>query len=463
MPWLLVLLVAYSLGLVALGAWIGRSVRKSEDFFVGGRSLGPALIFGTFMAANVGAASTVNATGLAYNHGLAAWWWNGSAGIGTLVLAFVVGPRIWHMATERGYLTIGDYLQDRFGRTVRLVITAVIWFGTLSIFAAQVIGAAAVLQAAGGVSRTTGALLAAGAMTAYFAFGGLLSAVWVNRVQLLVIVAGFALAVAYTLGAAGGADVVAGAVPGSSFLMGTTTAAGFPLLFLLAPNFFLSPGLVQRAFAAKSVDALRTGVAWCGLALLVFACAPVALGMAARVLHPELLGAPTQVILPTLLAQSVPVLVGALALAAVFSAEISSGDAVIYMLSTTGARDLYKGVFRPDASDAQVVRAARVIAVLGGLGGFGLAFYHDSLASALGAFYSVIGVTLLAPVMGGLFVPRGGSTAALGSLVVGLSLLYFGADVIALVAPGTWLTTPVVSIVGSVAAFIVIAVAFPRR
>jgi SSS family solute:Na+ symporter len=455
---LLILLLVYSVALVATGAWIGRSVRKSEDFFVGGRSLGAGALFATFMAANIGAASTVNATGLAYHHGLAAWWWNGAAGIGTLVLAFWVGPRIWTLATARGYLTVGDFLDDHFGRTVRLVATSVIWFGSLSIFAAQIIGASAVLQIAGGVSKTTGALIAVGVMTAYFALGGLLSSAWVNRVQLIVILAGFAMAVAFTIGRAGGVDVVSAAVPGTTFFTGISPAAGWPLLFLVAPNFFLSPGLVQRAFAARSVSALRTGVGWCAVALLVFAFAPVALGMSARLLLPDMSAEPLQMILPTLLAEAVPTLVGALALAAVFSAEISSADAVLYMLSTSGARDIYRGVFKPNATDAELLRAARVTAVLGGVGGFVLVFYYDSIYAALGAFYSVVGVTLLAPVLGGLFLPRGGRPAALTSIIVGIAVLYGSPGYL---PASAWLTSSLACLTASAAAYL--AVAASRR
>ena len=38
---------------------------------------------------------------------------------------------------------------------------------------------------------------------------------------------------------------------------------------------------------------------------------------------------------------ALPPAVGALALAAVFSAEISTADAVLFMLATSGSRDLY--------------------------------------------------------------------------------------------------------------------------
>ena len=81
-------IAAWCLAQAVLGIWVSRRVRGSGDFFVAGRNLSSSAIFATFLAANIGAGSTVAATGYAYEHGLAAWWWNGSAGLGTLVLAF---------------------------------------------------------------------------------------------------------------------------------------------------------------------------------------------------------------------------------------------------------------------------------------------------------------------------------------------------------------------------------------
>ncbi|KPK03356.1 MAG: sodium:solute symporter, partial [Gemmatimonas sp. SG8_28] len=96
----LVLLVGYSLALVLLGVWIGRRVESSGAFFVARRRLGPILLFATVLAANIGAGSTVGAAGLGYRHGLSGWWWVGSAAIGTALLAFWVGPRMWRIARE---------------------------------------------------------------------------------------------------------------------------------------------------------------------------------------------------------------------------------------------------------------------------------------------------------------------------------------------------------------------------
>ena len=109
----LALLIVYSAVIVGLGLWTARLVRGSGDFFVAGRRLGPGLIFTSMIAANIGAGSTVGAAGLAYRDGLSAWWWVGSAGLGSLVFAFTVAPRLWRIATERNFYTTGDYLEFR--------------------------------------------------------------------------------------------------------------------------------------------------------------------------------------------------------------------------------------------------------------------------------------------------------------------------------------------------------------
>ena len=86
MDFRIVLLVAYSALQIWLGLWIGRRVRGTKDFFVAGRQLGPGLLFATMLAANIGAGSTVKTASLGYRDGLSAWWWVGSAGLGSIVL-----------------------------------------------------------------------------------------------------------------------------------------------------------------------------------------------------------------------------------------------------------------------------------------------------------------------------------------------------------------------------------------
>ena len=450
---LLTLLVLYSIGLVALGLWISRRVRDSAGFFVSGRSLGAALVFATFLAPNIGAGSTVGATQLGYTYGLGAWWWNGSAGIGSLVLAFWVGPRIWREARRLNLFTVGDFLEARFGRAVRGVAAVVIWLGTLTILCAQLDGVATVLAIAGGLPHWAGCLAGAAVMTAYFTAGGLASAARVNGIQLVVKLAGFLLALPLALRAAGGwAHVAAVSAPPTLAFWSSSPAAGWPLLFLLGPAFFLSPGLLQKAYGAHDERALRRGIALNGVALMVFACVPVGLGMAARVLHPHL--ANPDLALATVLTD-VPFAIGGLALAAVFSAELSAADAVLFMLSTSGARDLYQGFLRPQASDREVLDAARLAALVGGGLGYALTFVLPYVADALRIFYGILTVTLFVPILTGLFLPRGGRHAVLASMVTGVVVLV--AVHIATAGHGVaWMSPAFIGLAASSAAYLLV-------
>src|SRR5512142_2932178 len=110
----LVILLAYSAFMMGLGLVIGRRVRGSSDFFVAGRRLGPGLIFSTMLAANIGAGSTVGATALGYTNGVSAAWWVGSAALGSVVLAFWIGPAMRRQAETHELRTVGDYLEHRY-------------------------------------------------------------------------------------------------------------------------------------------------------------------------------------------------------------------------------------------------------------------------------------------------------------------------------------------------------------
>ena len=134
MPYLIVIVI-YSAAQIALGVWVARRMQGSRDFFVAGRNLGAGLLFATFLAANIGSGSTIGATGLGYRDGMAAIWWVASAGLGSLVLAFWVGPRIRRLAAEHDLRTVGDYLEWRYDRRVRATIAIILWVGTICILA----------------------------------------------------------------------------------------------------------------------------------------------------------------------------------------------------------------------------------------------------------------------------------------------------------------------------------------
>lgn len=418
----LLLLIVYSILLIAIGLWIARLVKGAGDFFVAGRKLSAPLIFSTVLAANIGAGTTVNTAALAFGDGVSAWWWVGSAAFGSLVLAFVVGPRLWELAERHGFYTMGDFLEWRYGRETRGLVATLIWLGTLSMLAGQLIAGAAVLEVVAGIPKWAGALIGGVVMTSYFVAGGLLSSAWVNMVQLVVLFLGFLAAVPLIVSGAGGFDAIsttAAATPGfGDILYSRGPGSGWALLFLLVPAFIISPGLVQKAYGAKDARAVRLGIGAQAVVLMLFALMPVAIGMAARAAHPDLL-VPDQV-LPFMLVTYLPPLLGALALAAVFSAEVSTCDAILFMLATSLSKDLYKRFIRPNATDRQVLTVARGAAAVGGALGVVLAILLPTVVAALTIFYSLLAVALFVPLMGGLFTPRALSREALAAILTGV-------------------------------------------
>lgn len=447
---MLPILAAYCLALLLVGAFASRSVRRSEDFFVAGRSLPSTLIFSTFLAANLGAGSTVGAAEFGYTSGLPAWWWVGSAGIGSVALAFLVGPRLHRLAKARGLYTVGDYLELRYGRATRLTVAVILLVGAPAILAGQIIAAGLVLQAAVGLPKSFGTAIAGTLATAYFAMGGLRSASWVNSLQVAVKAVGFLVAVPWMIAASGGwTEVAAAAADDSALSLG---GAGFgdtaQLVLLLAPAFVVSPGLVQKLFGARDEHAVRVGVGLQAAALLAYAVLPVLLGMAARVHFPELADAGSALV--RLFTEVAPMWLGALMLAAILSAEVSSADAVLFMIATSLSRDVLEPLSRGKLSDRARLALARRSALVAGALSILLANWFQSILSALSFFYSLLTLTLFVPLVAGLFWKRPGQSVALAAIASSL-----GAAGLAVLVGGTaegWLPpVPVGILAGAIA------------
>ena len=415
-------LLAYAAAQLALGAWIARRVRTSSDFFVAGRSLGPGLLFSTMLAANIGAGSTIGATGLGYRDGIAAIWWILSAGIGSLVLAFWIGPAIRRVAAQHDLRTVGDYLELRYGVVVRTTIAALLWVGSIFILAGQLIAVSWILDVAAGIPKTFGCIFAGVLVTVYFTAGGLLSSAYVNVVQLVVKMLGFAIAIPFALHASGGWGAVRALQPTPDYWNPWHGgASGLVYLAMLGPAFVVAPGLLQKIYGARDDRTVRIGVGLTAVALMVYACVPALLGMMARIQFPNL--AQPELALPTLFMQGVPAFVGAFGLAAVFSAELSAADAVLFSLTTSLAEDLYKRFLNPLAGDQQLLRVTRITAIAGGVLGVSVALVAAGVVSTLSIFYTIMGVSLFVPIIAGLYSGHAKSIDALAAIIAGIGIV----------------------------------------
>jgi solute:Na+ symporter, SSS family len=415
------ILAGYAILMIIIGALVSRRVRETSEFFVAGRNLTSGLLFSTLLAANIGAGSTVGATGLGYRIGLSAWWWVGSAGIGSLILAFIIGPKVWRVAREHELLTVGDYLEFRYNRSVKGLFAILLWLGSLIILAAQLMAVAWILNVTAGLAKPAGCLIATLVITTYFALGGLHSAARVNVIQLTVKMAGFILVLFYLLASFqgwGSSD------RGEEYfsILGVGADGALRYVAILAPSFIISPGLLQKVFGARDERAVWRGVGLNALGLLLFAIIPAILGVMTRASFPDLIN--TELALPVLLTEMLPFWLGALLLAAIFSAELSAADAVLFMLSTSLSKDFYQSFIDPKVENRKLMLIARITAIICGLIGGLLAILLETVISALEIFYTLLTAALFLPLIAGLYTKRVNAGAALGTMVASVAITF---------------------------------------
>ena len=427
----LVVIVGYALFLILLGYGIGKHVKGASDFFVGGRSFSWKLLFTTLIAANIGAGSTVGVTGLAYRHGVSSWWWIGCSGLGSLILAYVVGPAVWRVAKRYNLFTMGDYLDHRYSHAFRGVTSTMIAIGTLALFSGQLLGIAWILNVVAGMPKLYGIMMAAIVVTLYFSSGGLKSAAVVNIIELAVILVGFIVAAPYALNYVGGwngletkiaANLGNTAKTASYFSwngMGNSTILGYFLM--LTPAFCISPGLIGKVYSAKDEPAIRKGTLLNGIVQLFFAFFPMLIGMCAFAAFPDLSN--QELALPKAMKEMMPFGISALALSAIFAAEASTCDTVLYMLATSLSKDLYQTFIKPDATDAELLSMTRKITAVCGALGIIIAYYLASIISAMAIFYSLMTVSLAAPFLFGLFTKKASTKGAFLSAVLGVAVV----------------------------------------
>ena len=201
---------------------------------------------------------------------------------------------------------------------------------------------------------------------------------------------------------AGGWDSIAADPSRLDLFAGGSPQSGWRLLFFLGPAFVVSPGLIQKAFGARDERAVTTGIALNGVGLMAFAALPTIIGMSARALHPDI----SQDLAFATMASSADAGVRRARARGGVLGRGSAADAVLFMLATSGSRDLYRRLPSGRRPTATCFARRAWSAIAGALLGLGLAMMHRSVIDALRTFYAVMVVTLFVPVLGGLYAPR---------------------------------------------------------
>jgi solute:Na+ symporter, SSS family len=446
------ILIVYFGFVLGIGWFLRRYIKSSEDFFLSGRSI-PTWIAGlAFLSANLGAQEVIGmgASGAKYGMMTSHFYWVGAIPamvfVGIFMMPFYYGSRA---------RSVPEYLKLRFDEKTRGFNAMT--FAVMTVFSSGIsmYALAKLLELVLGWNFHTSVVLSAIIVLAYIFLGGLTSAIYNEVLQFFLIVLGFLPLVLLGLKDLGGwsglkeklipVATSAGYAPGawsdswrhlgsaSSNPMGVewfgmVMGLGFVLSFGYWCTDFL---VIQRAMAAKSMNAARRTPLIAAIPKMLFPALVIVPGMIAIALHNSRggllpVGADGTInynlAVPTLLAHYLPTGLLGLGLTALMASFMSGMAGNVTAFNTVWTYDIYQSYIKPGQSDKHYLRMGHFATVFGILLSVAAAYAttrFNNIMDMLQLVFAFVNAPLFATFLLGMFWRRSTGHGAFWGLLIG--------------------------------------------
>ena len=436
------ILAGYFLFVVAVGWFVRRRVRTSEDFLTGHRSVPLWITSLAFIAANLGAQEVMGmcASGAKYGLMTVHFYWIGAIPammfVGVFMMPFYYGSRA---------RSVPEYLKLRFDEKTRTLNAAS--FAVMTVFSSGIslYALGKLFQLLLGWTFEQSVLLSAAVVLIYTSLGGLTSAIYNEVLQFFLIVIGFSPLAVMAVNRAGGWEGMSARLPpvmthawkytGSSAAnpmgveaFGLITGLGFVLSFGYWCTDFL---VVQRAMAANSMSAARRTPLVAAFPKMVMPFIVILPGIAAIALTQMNVGYTLPVkgsafdydqALTTLMIHFYPSGLIGLGLTALMASFMSGMAGNVTAFNTVFTYDLYQSYIRRGATDDHYLRVARWTTVGGvalSIGAAYLAQRYNNIMDVLQLVFSFVNAPLFATFLLGMFWKRTTGHGAFAGLLSG--------------------------------------------
>lgn len=353
---------------VGLSVWKSRRAANhtedSSDFFLAGRGLTWPLIGISIVAANISTEQMVGMAGQAAGStGLAVSCWQLLGSVFIVIISMTLLPKF----LRAGIYTMPEYLEYRYNTLARGIMAAL----TVVIYAVVMLPAVlysggVTLRAITGMDLVTSVWLIGLIGAGYSTIGGLKAIAWADLVQGLALLAGGMLIFFLGLNAIGGWDAFASfneaklhmVMPSDNKDLPWTGVAGgmwIVMIYYCGLNQFI----VQRNLAAKSLKHGQLGMIFAGGLWLLVPFAMVMPGLMAQQLYGERLAGKTDAAFPTMVTQLIQPGIRGFIYAAIAGAVTSTLASLLNSASTISTMDVYRRMFRRDASQTRLVWLGR--------------------------------------------------------------------------------------------------------
>ncbi len=429
---LIVFVVLYLIGTLAVGMWAGTRIKNSADFAVAGRSLPLVMVITTTFATWFGAETVMGIPAKFVQGGLIAVV-EDPFGAGTCLI--LVGLFFARRLYRLNLLTIGDFYRQRYGKGIEVFCSAAIILSYLGWVAAQITALGVVFSVLtnGALSETAGMVIGTLAVLVYVVVGGFLAVAWTDFIQMIVLVLGLSVIAWFSADLAGGSDKVLAMVGDKDLwrLLPEPTFKDLALFVAAALTMMLGSipqqDVYQRVMSAKDAATARRGAVIGGACYIAFAFVPMFIvASAVLVMGQQAMDIAKddyQRLLPTFVLTRMPLLMQILFFGALLSAIKSTSSATLLAPATSFVENILKNL-RPHMGDRQQLLAMRwsIIAFAGVVLAYAVAMRGTPIYDLVSAAYQVTLVGAFVPLVFGLYWSRATTQGAIFSVSAGVSV-----------------------------------------
>lgn len=412
----------YAAGMLALG-WYGmRRAKTRDDYLVAGRNLGPGFYLGTMAATVLGGASTIGTVRLGYVHGISGFWLCGAIGLGIVGLSLFLAKPLLKLKIY----TVTQVLERRYNPAARQSSAVIMLVYALMIGATSTIAIGTVMQVLFGLPFWVAILVGGGVVVLYSTIGGMWSLTLTDIVQFLIMTVGLVfLLMPMSIVDAGGWNALVEKLPARYFdftAIGWDTIITYFLIYFF--GIFIGQDIWQRVFTARSEGVAKVAGTAAGLYCVLYGLAGALIGMAAKVLLPDLENVNNA--FASVVEHSLPNGIRGLVIAAALAALMSTASAGLLAASTTITQDLLPLLRGGRTSGNGDVHENRIATLLLGVVMLGIALVVSDVISALTVAYNLLVGGMLVPLIGAIYWKRATTAGAIASMTLGfLTVLGF--------------------------------------
>lgn len=457
----LIAMCAYMALVIGIGLYYAkRANESSENYFIGGRSLGPWVTAMSAEASDMSGWLLMGLPGLAYWCGLcdAVWTAIGLA-LGTYLNWLIVAKRLRRYSTIAGNsITIPDFLSNRFKeeKKVIMVVSALFILIFFTVYSASCfVTVGKLFSALFDVKYQYMMIIGALFVIFYTIIGGFLAESASDFMQGIVMIIALVALLLVGISHAGGFSNVFNnikKIPGFFSLSQTAQpklvngvqqvsnsgaplfgeAKSYGLLTIISTlswglGYFGVPQVLLRFMAIRKSDELtksrRIATVWCIISLI----AAVTLGLMGRTLFPTALltQSSSENIFIILSTKLLPTLLAGIIMAGILAATISSSDSYLLIAASAFSKNIFEGVLKKDATDKEVMTVSRITLLLVSLLGIIIALDETSIIFSIVSFaWAGFGATFGPIMLFSLFWKRTTRSGAIAGMISGGSMVF---------------------------------------